>query len=285
MTTPIQPTTLSIGSVDAQRVEDAFSLIAPKWTSWSAQTLAQQGHPMRVRDVATRLPFVSEQLVGKRLAQMHADGLVTRADDRHGAPYQLSAFGESLSRVHRALSDWSQTNLSIGNVAGAERVEDAVRRLHLRHSTAVIQVLDGGGPMRFIHIAEEAGLDNGFTRQRLNRLQVDGLVARTGPRHGDPYVLTGAGRALGPVYAAVEHWSNPVATRRHSSPPTAVTAATRTHTGVPLGSDGIRTAAALRRSTAAPSALFSHAPQPQPRVPAAVTAQSALSRGRGSAWH
>ncbi|MCX4785386.1 winged helix-turn-helix transcriptional regulator [Streptomyces sp. NBC_01221] len=281
MSTPVQPSAASIGSVDAQRVEDALSLIAPKWTTWSAQTLAQQGHPMRVRDVAARLPFVSEQFVGKRLAQMHADGLVTRADDRHGAPYQLSAFGESLSPVHRALSDWSQTNLSLGGkVAGAERVEDAVRRLHLRHSTAVIQVLDAGGPMRFVHIAEEAGLDNGFTRQRLNRLQVDGLVARTGPRHGDPYVLTDAGRALGPVYAAVEHWSNPAATRKHLAPPAPVTAATRTHTGVPLGSDGIRTAAALRRSTAAPSALFSHAPQPQPRVPAVVTARSAPSRGR-----
>ncbi|MGW3000403.1 winged helix-turn-helix transcriptional regulator [Streptomyces sp. NPDC001155] len=280
MPTPVQPSASSIGSVVAQRVEDALSLIAPKWTTWSAQTLAQQGHPMRVRDVAAKLPFVSEQLVGKRLAQMHADGLVTRADDRHGAPYQLSAFGESLSPVHRALSDWSQTNLSLGKVAGAERVEDAVRRLHLRHSTAVIQVLDAGGPMRFVHIAEEAGLDNGFTRQRLNRLQVDGLVARTGPRHGDPYVLTDAGRALGPVYAAVEHWSNPVATQGRSAPAAPIRAATRTHTGVPPGSDGIRTAAALRRSAAAPSTLFSHAPQPQPRVPAAIIAQSAPSLGR-----
>ncbi|ANZ14851.1 winged helix-turn-helix transcriptional regulator [Streptomyces noursei] len=280
MSTNAQPTTPQIGSVDAQRVEDALSLIAPKWTTWSAQTLAQHGGPMRARDVAARLPFVSEQLVGKRLAQMHADGLVTRAEDRHGAPYQLSALGESLSSVHRALSDWSQTNLSLGKVAGAERVEDAVRRLHLRHSTAVIQVLDAGGPMRFVHIAEEAGLDNSFTRYRLNRLQADGLVARTGPRHGDPYVLTDAGRALGPVYAAAEHWSNPVATRGHSAPPAPVTSVTRTHTGVPLRSDGIRTTAALRRSAAAPSALFSHAPQPQPRVPAAVTAQSAPSRGR-----
>ncbi|MER5356945.1 winged helix-turn-helix transcriptional regulator [Streptomyces sp. NPDC002785] len=271
----------SIGSVDARRVEDAFSLIAPKWTTWSAQTLAQQSSPMRVRDVAARLPFVSEQLVGKRLAQMHADGLVTRVGDRHGAPYQLSAFGESLSRVHDTLADWFQANLSLGGrVAGAERIEDAVRRLHLRDSTAVIQALDTGGPMRFVHIAEEADLDNGWTRQRLNRLQVDGLVARTGPRHGDPYVLTDAGRALGPVYAAVEHWSDPVATRHRSAPPPPVAAATRTHTGVPLASDNIRTAAALRRSAAAPSALFSHAPQPQPRVPAVVTAQSTPSRGR-----
>lgn len=233
---------------------------------------------MRVRDVAARLPFVSEQFVGKRLAQMHDDGLVIRAGDRHGAPYQLSEFGSALSPVHRALSDWSHAHLPLGKVAGAERVEDAVRRLHLRHSTAVIQVLDAGGPMRFVHIAEQAGLDNGFTRQRLIRLQLDGLVTRTGPRHGDPYVLTAARRALGPVYAAVEHWSNPVAAPRPA--PVRVTAATRKHTGIPLGSDGIRTSAALRRSTAAPSSLFSHAPQPQPQVPVAVAAQPASSRGR-----
>ncbi|MDT0464771.1 winged helix-turn-helix transcriptional regulator [Streptomyces gibsoniae] len=280
MPIPVQPSASSIGSVDAQRVEDALSLIAPKWTTWSAQTLAQQGHPMRVRDVAARLPFISEQLVGKRLAQMHADGLVTRADDRRGAPYQLSALGGSLSRVHRALSDWSQTNLTLGTMAGAARVEDAVRRLHLRHSTAVIQVLAAGDPMRFVRIAEEAGLDNSLTEHRLNRLQADGLVTRTGLRHGDPYVLTDAGRALGPVYAAVEQWSNPFTTRKYSVLPAPATAAARTHTGVPLGADGIRAAAALRRSTAAPSALFSHAPQPQPRVPTAVTALSGASRGR-----
>ncbi|MFE9597172.1 winged helix-turn-helix transcriptional regulator [Streptomyces hokutonensis] len=277
MPTPVQSSASSIGSVDAQRVEDAFSLIAPKWTTWSAQTLAQHGRPMRVRDVAAGLPFVSEQLVSKRLAQMHTDGLVTRTNDGHGAPYQLSAFGESLAPVHRALADWSQTNLSLGNVAGAERAENAVRRLFLRHSTTVIQILDAG-TTRLGHIAGAAGLDSGTTRQRLSRLEADGLVARTGPRHGDPYVLTDAGRALGPVYAAVEHWSTPFSSPRHPSPP--APAATRTHTGVPLGADGNRTTAALRRSTAAPSAFFSHAPQPQPRVPASVTARSAVSRAR-----
>ncbi|MEU8507189.1 winged helix-turn-helix transcriptional regulator [Streptomyces brevispora] len=279
MSTTVQPSTASIGSVDAQRVEDALSLIAPKWTTWVVQTLAQEDRPMRVREVSAKLPFIGEQFLSKRLAQMHADGLVTRADNRW-APYQLSTSGESLSRVHGALSDWSQTTLSLGEVAGAERVEDAVRRLHLRHTTAVIQILDSGGPMRFSHLAEKAGLDQGTAPPRLRRLQADGLVARTGPRHGDPYVLTDAGRALGPIYAAVEHWSNPIATRKHSAPPALVTAAARTRTGVPLGSDGVRTAAALRRSAAAPSALFSHAPQPQPRVPSAVTAQSTPSRGR-----
>jgi DNA-binding HxlR family transcriptional regulator len=280
MPAPEQPPVFSIGSIDAQRVEDALALMAPKWTAWSVMTLAQENRPMRVRDVAAQLPFISEQFVGKRLAQMHADGLVTRADDRRGAPYRLSALGQSLVPVLRTVSDWSRAHLSLGPMAEAERVEDALRRLHPRHSTAVIQVLDTGGPMRFVRIAEQAGRDNGNTRQRLLRLQSDGLVARTGTRHGDPYVLTHAGQALGAVYASVEHWSSPFTDRRTSPVPRPVEVATRTHPDVPLSADGARTAAALRRSTAAPYALFSHAPQPQPRVPAATTAQSAPGRGR-----
>ncbi|MFF4757805.1 winged helix-turn-helix transcriptional regulator [Streptomyces sp. NPDC001292] len=196
--------TFSIASIDAQRVEDALARIGPKWTTWSAMTLAQENRPMRVRDVAAQLPFVSEQFVGKRLATMHADGLVTRDDDRRGAPYRLSALGASLAPVLRTVSDWSRAHLSQDRMAEAERVEDALRRLHLRHSTAVIQVLDsGGGPMRFVHIAEKAGLDNGLARQRLLRLQADGLVARTGSRHGDPYVLTDASQALGAIWGSL----------------------------------------------------------------------------------
>ncbi|MGW1539783.1 winged helix-turn-helix transcriptional regulator [Streptomyces sp. NPDC002309] len=247
MTTLAQRPTFSIASIDAQRVEDALARIGPKWTTWSAMTLAQENRPMRVRDVAAQLPFVSQQFVGKRLTTMHADGLVTRDTYRRGAPYRLSALGESLAPVLRTVSDWSRAHLSQGPMAEAERVEDALRRLHLRHSTAVVQVLDArGGLMRFVHIAEEAGLDNGLARQRLLRLQADGLVARTGSRHGDPYVLTDAGQALGAVYASVEHWSEPVALRRVASALRPAAASTRTHADAPLGTgtDGARTAAA-----------------------------------------
>ncbi|MFD8783787.1 hypothetical protein [Kitasatospora sp. NPDC059599] len=55
-----------------------------------------------------------------------------------------------------------------------------------------------------------------------------------------------------------------------------VPAATRT---LVTGADAVQTAAALRRSPT-PAGLFSHAPAPQPRVPAAVTATSHPSRGR-----
>ncbi|MFB6838944.1 winged helix-turn-helix transcriptional regulator [Streptomyces sp. NPDC056361] len=178
--TPDWPAVIPIDSFDAQRIEDAFSLMGPKWTTSSVMTMPQEGRPLRVRDVAARLPFVSEQLVSKRLVTMHADG----------------------------------------------------------------------------------------------------LVLRTGPRHGDSYVLTDASRELGPVYAIVEHWSASLAKQWTPSPPVPVSTAQRTHSGIPLGSDGARTVAALCRSAAVPNSLFSHAPQPQPRVPTVVTAQSAPGRSR-----
>lgn len=124
--TPDRPAFFPIGSFDAQRIEDAFSLLGPKWTTWSVMTMAQEGRPMRVRDVAARLPFVSEQLVGKQLAAMDTNGLVTRTDKHHGAPYRLSALGESLTHVHRTLAEWSRNYLSPGVMAEAERAEDAV---------------------------------------------------------------------------------------------------------------------------------------------------------------
>ncbi|MEE4543644.1 winged helix-turn-helix transcriptional regulator [Streptomyces sp. V4-01] len=277
MSTIAQPTVTQTGAVHARRIEDALSLIAPKWTTWVVQTLAQQHQPMRVRDIGSQLPFISQPVLSKRLAQMHADGLVTRGADLR-APYQLSGFGTSLAPVHQALAAWSHDHVhfSPDGVASAERVEDALRRLNLRHTTAVIQALDAG-PMRFVHIGEAVGLDDPYTRQRLIRLHADGLVTRTGPRHGDPYTLTAAGRALGPVYAAVGHWSDPTAATRPAAP---VATVTRTHRAAPRGEEGIRTAAALRRSPAAPGGLFSHAPAPQQRVPATITAQSAPARAR-----
>lgn len=247
---------------DAQRVETALSVIGRKWTTWVAQTLAGQDAPMRVRDVAARIPFVGEQFVSRRLVQMHTDGLVVRADDRRGAPYRLSALGKRLAPVHHELADWSRAHLPLDEpTARAARVEDALGRLQLRHTTAVIQALSDG-PMRFVHLCEAVGLDTPAASQRLLRLQTDGLVTRTGPRFGDPYTLTAAGAALGPVYAAVEHWHNPTAT-----PPPSPARIRNTPQQV---ADEARATAALGRSPAAFSGLFSHAPQPHTPAPASA---------------
>ncbi len=97
MPTPAQPPSFSFNSFDAQCVEDALARLGPKWTTWSAMVLAQENRPMRVREVADQIPFISQQFVGKRLARMYSDGLVDRADGPRGASYRLSALGESLT--------------------------------------------------------------------------------------------------------------------------------------------------------------------------------------------
>ncbi|MFE7576308.1 winged helix-turn-helix transcriptional regulator [Streptomyces sp. NPDC057521] len=263
----------------AQQIENSLSHLAPRWTVWVSQTLAQHDRPLRVGEIAEQLPFISLTSICARLPEMHAADLISRTSSRYGAPYKLSALGESLPPVYRALSDWSQEHLSLDEIAGAERIEDAVRRLYLRHTTAVIQALSTHGPMRIINIAEVTDLERKNTLQRLKRLQRDGLVTRTGPRRGDPYVLTEAGQALGPVYAAVEQWAVP--STEQISPPSPAPAA-QARVGLSLETSTARTAAALRRSPAAPASLFSHAPQPQPqpRVPTAVPAQTAPIRSR-----
>ncbi|PZT76812.1 MULTISPECIES: winged helix-turn-helix transcriptional regulator [unclassified Streptomyces] len=270
-------TTTPLAPAQAQRIEDTLSLLAPKWTVWLAQTLAQHEHPLRVGDIANQLPFIDMSTVSRRLTDMYTADLVTRAGSRHGAPYKLSALGESLPPVYRVLSEWSREHLPLDEIAGAERIEDAVRRLHLRHTTTVIQTLSTHGPMRFLHIAEATDLGKNTALQRLRRLQNDGLVTRTGPRWGDPYVLSAAGQALSPVYAAVTHWAAPSPAQMTPASPAP---SAQTRVGLPLEASSVRTAAALRRSPAAPTSLFSHPPQPQPQVPAAPTAQPTPARRR-----
>ncbi|MFE6719404.1 winged helix-turn-helix transcriptional regulator [Streptomyces albidoflavus] len=280
MPTPTEHPTASLASINPQRVEDALARIGPKWTTWSTMLLAQENRSLRVRDFAALLPFVSEQLLGKRLIAMQADGLVIRDGNSRGAAYRLSALGESLAPVYRSLSTWSRSYLPTGRMAEANRVEDAIRRLRPRYTTAVVQLLSTNGPTGYKDMGQRVGLELAGSTYRFTRLQADGLITKMIPFPRSPYILTSAGQALGAVYASIEHWSEPLVAPQKPSPTPHTAAATRGHASVPLGTDDARTTAALRRSAAIPTALFSHAPQPQPRVPAAMTAQSAPSRAR-----
>lgn len=207
MPTTTQLDKSQISSTEARHVEETLRLIGRKWSTCVIETLTQQRAAIRVCDIAAHLPFVGN--IYGILATMHSAGLVTQSGDHTGVSYQLSQRGRDLFPVHRALSEWSQQHFSLGEMAAAERAEDAARRLHLRQSTAVVQALDIHGSMPLIRVAEETGLGQQYALRRLERLHIDGVVARSGPHIGAPHVLTDAGRALGPVYAAAERWSAP----------------------------------------------------------------------------
>ncbi|QMU79034.1 hypothetical protein GXW83_28345 [Streptacidiphilus sp. PB12-B1b] len=272
------PPTDTTAAASAQRIEDALHQLSPYWTVWVLQTAAQHHGPVRMTDVSTALPFISEQHVGKRLGQLRDGGLLTQ--DRPRAPYQVSARGQSLTPVFDALSDWSQQHLVLGPVAAAERIEDAVQRLYLRNTTTVAQTLQERGPQRLVALAQQTGVETTLLSQRLLRMQEDGLLTRTSSDRPAPYALTPAGQALAPVYDALDRWTAPFAPGRSGTP---VQAAVRTHTGVPLRPGADRSAAALRRSPAAtslgrnvPAAVFSHAPVP----PVPLRANPAPQRSR-----
>ncbi|MFF1794207.1 winged helix-turn-helix transcriptional regulator, partial [Kitasatospora sp. NPDC058263] len=248
--------------------------LAPKWTTGVIHTIAKYGPEMRVFDVARYLPSVGQPCISKRLASMRQAGLVARdAEFDRWAPYRLTQQALTLGPVYRSLAQWSSEHIDRSPEGPADRIEDALHRLEPANTTKVVQLLAEHGSMRFTHLAEAVGTYAQLITRPLARLQEDGLVTRTGSRHGDPYTLTEAGQALGPVYATVQRWDD-----RHTATSTApVPTAVRSLAAPALGSDGIRTAAALRRSPV-PAALFSHSPQPQPR--AAAPSATAPTRGR-----
>ncbi|MFF4820765.1 winged helix-turn-helix transcriptional regulator [Kitasatospora sp. NPDC001309] len=268
----IQSTT-PMSTTDAQRTEATLRRLTPRWTTHVVHTIAKYGPEMRVSDVTRHFPELSQSYVSKRLATMSAAGLVVRDGEfDRTAPYRLSSAARTLGPVYRALAQWSSDHIDRTPQGRYDRVEDALHRLQLADTTETIRLLSEHGSLRLTHLAERLDSPPQFATVRLNRMQADGLVARTDNRHGAPYILTDAGRALGPVYTALQQWDH----RQTAATPRAVPAAERT---LSSPAQSVRTAAALRRSPA-PSALFSHAPVPQPRVPAGFTQAASPSRGR-----
>ncbi|CDR10489.1 winged helix-turn-helix transcriptional regulator [Streptomyces iranensis] len=205
MPTTARHTAPKLCAIDAQRVEHALRLLARQWTSWIIHTLPQQLTPLRGCDIARALPFITN--VYKPLNEMHIAGLVTRTGDHTDISYQLTARGHAVMPVHLALEEWSLAHFTLDTTVAAARIEDAAQRLRLRQSTAAVCALDAMEPAGPRDIAGELHVGTAHVQRRLARLQSDGVVTRTGTHHGAGYMLTDAGRALGPVYAAVEDWS------------------------------------------------------------------------------
>jgi len=86
----------------------------------------------------------------------------------------------------------------------------AVELIGRRWNGAIVAVLLGGGPRRFSELrAAIPGLSDRVLSQRMKELEAAGIVRRTvsaGPPVRVDYALTGKGRDLGPVVAALERW-------------------------------------------------------------------------------
>lgn len=253
---------------DVNRIRHAVGLLAPLWTSWTLETLHERG-PQRSHQLRDAMPWLNAPTTHQVLLRMHNSGLVTKPERGSYAP---SPLGESARPAHRALAAWHADHFEVGATSwkSAGRVEDALARLRGKGSIDVLTALDRNGPMRPGTLRETAGMASGSFHYRTQQLLDDGLITRLGPDEHFAYALTPAAEQLGPVYAKLHDVGS------HDLP-TGSTARANARSA-----QASRAQAARQHSPAAPAVtgLFSHPPEPQPRVPAHITALSHPSRTR-----
>ncbi|MFF4803560.1 winged helix-turn-helix transcriptional regulator [Streptomyces sp. NPDC001351] len=250
-------------------VDQAVGRLSPRWTTWALQTIQQRG-PMRLADINSALPWVGVHAMAQIVRRMQTSDLLDRPQV---GVYDLTPVGRGTHDVHRALSAWHRTHLAddTSSLAEAERVEDALGRLRGKGTIPLLHALAQYGPLPNGALRDEAALATGSFHYRITQLQTDQLITRTSPfsGRGSEYTLTSAARGLTPVYAELAEFA------RKAHP-----AATPPDQYGAIAQQAVRASAAVRRSPAASSELFSHVSAPQPRVPAYVTALSHPSRAR-----
>ncbi len=251
---------------NAALVSKAIDRLAPRWTTWTLQTITQHGQ-MTPTKLTAALPRLTAANSSHILRRMHTNGLL----DRPGfGVYEVASSGRHAHSVHRTLASWHRTHSGAGGlaVAEAERTEDTLRRLRGDGAVDILHTLSQHGPLQHGVLHKASGLASSSFYNRLHQLQQDQLLARTGSSFRAAYTLTPAAQALGAVYAELAAFESksPLVPVQHRPALTAASTA--------------RASAAVRRTHTAVPGLFSHAPAPQPHVPAHVTARSHPSRTR-----
>lgn len=88
-------------------VELSLEVLGGKWKTVVLAHLKQG--PLRYRDLRALIPSLTDKVLGERLRELEAQGLVSRRKaGRRGSPatYELTRRGKSLGSVLQALHDW-----------------------------------------------------------------------------------------------------------------------------------------------------------------------------------
>jgi DNA-binding HxlR family transcriptional regulator len=261
-----------LGAEDqAEFVNQAVARLAPRWTTWILQTIQQRG-PMRPADISSALPWIGAQNATQIMRRMQIRNLLERP---HHGLYAISPLGRSAHNAHRALASWHHTHFgdNAPALAQAERIEDAWRRLRGTGAIEVLHALAQHGPLPNGELRATAQLATGSFHYRVQQLQADQLLTRTSDFRGAKYTLTPAAEALSPVYRELSAFAR-------SSGATLAPAGVNHGTAAQQTAGIARATAAVRRSPSAFPGLFSHSPDPQPRVPTHITALSRPSQTR-----
>lgn len=91
-------------------VELSLELLRGKWKPVILARL--KDGPLRYGELRRLIPQLSDKVLTERLADLQAQGLVTRQGRQRGGSYRLSHRGESLRPLLQALYDWGEAQAS-----------------------------------------------------------------------------------------------------------------------------------------------------------------------------
>jgi DNA-binding HxlR family transcriptional regulator len=98
-----------------------ISLIGGRWKLSILGLLLDYGK-LRYRDIAEKLPGISDRMLVMQLKELERDGLISKYTFAQVPPrveYKLSEKGQSLEAVLRAMSHWGDVQIAVNNrVAG-----------------------------------------------------------------------------------------------------------------------------------------------------------------------
>ena len=110
--------------MDKCPTRQVMATMGDKWASLTINALADG--PQRHGQIATTIAGASQKMLTQTLRTLERDGLVTRTVTPTvpvRVDYELTALGESLVPVMRALKEWSETY--IGEIIDARAAYDA----------------------------------------------------------------------------------------------------------------------------------------------------------------
>ena len=97
-----------------------LSTISDKWVCLVVSSLSEG--PLRYSELSTRIAGVSQKMLTQTLRSLERDGLVTRTVTPSvpvRVDYELTALGESLVPVIRAIKSWAESHIDEIHVARA----------------------------------------------------------------------------------------------------------------------------------------------------------------------
>ncbi|MDI1460737.1 helix-turn-helix domain-containing protein [Catellatospora sp. KI3] len=91
---------------------ELLATLSDKWVTLVLSALADG--PLRYRDVSRTIPGASQKMLTQTLRKLERDGLVTRTVTPSvpvRVDYELTALGQSLLPVQRAIKSWAETHI------------------------------------------------------------------------------------------------------------------------------------------------------------------------------